>query len=62
VKGMEKLLNVNEVSELLGESPEAIYRYCREGILPHYRLNRKIKFSAKKLEEFFENGGTKNNN
>ena len=56
---MEKLLNCDQAAEILGESVTSLYRYCRQGTIPHFRLNRKIKFSPSKLQEWIDNEGRK---
>ena len=54
---MTKLLNVDQVAELMGESREWVYTAARENIIPSVRLGRKVKFSEKAINEFIENGG-----
>lgn len=58
--GLEKLLSVDDVSEILGLSRGQVYRYCRQGIIPHIKLSRQVRFSPKRIREFLESGGTIN--
>jgi excisionase family DNA binding protein len=53
----EKLLRVNEAAEWLDLSEYQVLAYAREGILPHVRLGRQIRFAPAALEEFINNGG-----
>ena len=54
---MTKLLNAEQVADLMGESREWVYMAARENIIPSVRLGRKVKFSEKAITEFIENGG-----
>ncbi|RQD72686.1 MAG: DNA-binding protein [Tindallia sp. MSAO_Bac2] len=53
----KKLLNVQDVSEMLGENVDWVYRAAREGIIPSVRLGRKVKFSEEAITEFIRSGG-----
>ena len=53
----EKLMNSNEVAEILFISNERVYALAREGILPCVRLGRQLRFSPGKISQFIENGG-----
>ena len=53
----KRLLSVREVAELLGEHDDTIYRRCKRGTMPHYRLGSLLKFEpaqvAKWLREHY---------
>lgn len=51
------LVDVHEVATRLGESPHAVYRMAREGLIPHVRLGRKLKVDPEQLERWIEEGG-----
>jgi excisionase family DNA binding protein len=42
-------LDVNDVAELLGVQPSTIYRYCKEGFLPHIRVGNNLRFDPRIL-------------
>ena len=52
-----KLLRVSEAAELLDLSEYQVLNYAREGILPHVRLGRLVKFCPAALDEFIATGG-----
>jgi excisionase family DNA binding protein len=50
---MEKLLTAKEVAENFQLDLQAIYRFAREGALPHVRIGeRKIRFSERALNDW----------
>lgn len=49
---MKKLLSVQEVAELLGENQFTIYRRCKRGTMPHYRLGSSTKFDPAHLAKW----------
>ena len=51
------LIEVDAVAERLGQTPHAVYRMAREGILPHVRLGRKVRVDPEVLEEWIRGGG-----
>lgn len=53
-----KLLTVNEVSEILGLKPARVYELTRERHLPFVLLGeRQYRYSANAIEEFINRGG-----
>ncbi|HEV7645942.1 MAG TPA: helix-turn-helix domain-containing protein [Pyrinomonadaceae bacterium] len=53
-----KLLNVNEVSEILGLKPARVYELTRQGRLPFVLLGeRQYRYSMMALETFINRGG-----
>jgi excisionase family DNA binding protein len=49
VKKAESLINAEQLSEVLGLSLTAIWRYCREGRLPHYKIGRRVLFDLEEV-------------
>ena len=67
VWGLEKLVDVKHVAEILKIHPQAVYRLVSTGKIPYIRFrNRGIRFSLKDLEEWVNsnkyrpNGGRNN--
>ncbi|MBA2671626.1 MAG: helix-turn-helix domain-containing protein [Gemmatimonadetes bacterium] len=54
---IRRLEGVEWVEGRMGEKRESIYRMCREGILPHVRLGRKVKFAPEQIEDYLRAGG-----
>ncbi|MBM3301790.1 MAG: helix-turn-helix domain-containing protein [Deltaproteobacteria bacterium] len=54
---LNRLLTVDEVSELLGLTNEAIWRYVRSRRLPAIRIGRQIRFEEAAIRRWVENGG-----
>ncbi len=53
---MDKSLDTKEVARLLKVSKETVYRYCREGLLPHYKIKSALRFREEDLEEWLKRG------
>ncbi len=53
----DKLLNVSQVAHWLMCSEQRVYELARQGIVPHIRLGRQIRFSRAQVSEFIDNGG-----
>ena len=34
-----------------------VYQMCREGLIPHFRLGRRVLFDPDKTQQFRDNGG-----
>ena len=49
---MEKFLNINELSELLKISKGTLYWYVHIGYIPHYKINRLVRFKEKEIIEW----------
>jgi excisionase family DNA binding protein len=43
------LIDAEQLSEILGLSLPSIWRYCREGRLPHYRIGRRVLFDLEEV-------------
>jgi excisionase family DNA binding protein len=53
------LLTVKETAQLLRISRSTVYRYCRRGLLPHYKKSYGLRFRAEDLEKWLEQGKRK---
>jgi excisionase family DNA binding protein len=51
---MEKLLNIEEIAEILGLEYKTIYRLIRNGELPAAKVGRVYRVSKADLESFLE--------
>ena len=51
---MDKLLTPEEAAKLLSVATITIYKWANMGILPHYRLERCIRFRERDLQAFVE--------
>lgn len=51
-------LTARDVAERYGLTLESVWRHCRDGVLPHARISRTIRFDKATLDRWFENGGT----
>jgi len=47
-----KLLNANEVAEILGCNTETVYRMARADELPHIHLGSRVKFPLAQIEKW----------
>jgi len=50
---MEKLLEVNQVSELLGVKPATIYYWVHTGYIPHHHIGKLLRFKESEIEQWF---------
>ena len=52
----ENLMKANEVWPMLGISKNTLYEWCRQGLIPHRRINKRILFPPRhRLLEWVEN-------
>ncbi len=50
---MDTLMTADDLAPILRMTRQAIYRFAREGALPHIRIGeRKIRFSRAEIERF----------
>ena len=49
---MEKLLNIHEISDLLGVKPSTVRKWVHLGFIPHVKLGRAVRFEKKAIEEW----------
>jgi excisionase family DNA binding protein len=46
------LLRPDEVAKALGITVDTVYKWCSRGLLPHYRLEKCIRFKLEDVQEF----------
>lgn len=46
----EQFVSAEKLSEILGLSLPSIWRYCREGRLPHFRIGRRVLFELEEVK------------
>jgi len=51
----DKLLNINNVAELLGKTQGAVAKMCQRGQLPHHKHHGSVYFSQKEIEDYLLN-------
>lgn len=51
----DKLLNVQNVAEMLGKTEGAVSKMCQRGQLPHHKHHGAIYFSQRELENYLLN-------
>ena len=51
---IEKLLNIDEVSELIGLSQSAIYKMVNTKRIPYVKVGRLVKFEPSKIKLWIE--------
>ena len=51
----DKLLNINNVAELLGKTLGAVAKMCQRGQLPHHKHHGSVYFSQKEIEDYLLN-------
>lgn len=51
---MEKMLNTNQVAQIIGVSKQTIYRMVRKGVLKGYKINspKNLRFKQSEVEQF----------
>ena len=50
----EQLGRVADVAEWLGVTRQAVYKFAREGRIPHYRVGKALVFDRAELEKWLE--------
>ena len=54
-KGMERLLNVNDVADMLGIAPKSVYRLVAERKIPYTKPTRMtLRFRRSVIEDWLE--------
>ena len=49
---MEKLLKVEQLSELFEVSPSTIYHWTQSDFIPHYKLPKGVRFKQSEVEKW----------
>ena len=57
MSNQEPLTGADDVAARLGVTKQRVYDLAREGIIPHVRLGRSIRFAQEDIEDFVRNGG-----
>ena len=52
---MEKLLKVEQLSELIQVSPSTIYHWTQAEFIPHYKFPKGIRFKVEEIERWLNN-------
>ena len=47
---MEKLININDLSELIGAKRQTIYRWTHENFIPFLKVGGSIRFRPSEIE------------
>ena len=50
----EKLLTINEITEILKVSKLTVYRYIKAGKLPAYKVGRDYRIKQQEFDKFLE--------
>jgi excisionase family DNA binding protein len=53
------LIDAAEVATALGLSKWRVYELAREGVIPHVRIGRSMRFDEAKVREWIEAGGSR---
>ena len=51
---LQRLLSVNELSELIGLRPSTIFKYTSTGVLPHVKIGTRCLFDPARIKEWVE--------
>lgn len=51
---MEKLLTIDELSELIQVSKRTIYEWTHIGFIPHYKLPKGVRFKESEIEKWLD--------
>ena len=49
---MEKLLTIEQLSELIQVSKSTVYHWTHIGFIPHYRLPKAVRFKLSEVENW----------
>ena len=51
---MERLLTLQQVSELLGVRPSTIYKWTHRGFIPHTKVGRLLRFRESTINKWLD--------
>jgi excisionase family DNA binding protein len=51
---MEKYIDVKELSQNLSVKPMTIYGWIHDGMIPHVKLGKLVRFRVKEIDEWLE--------
>lgn len=55
---LPRLISVAQLAERLGERKLRIYELCQQGMIPHVRIGRSVRFDPDAVREWIDAGGT----
>lgn len=58
---MERLLDVKELSEVLGVKRSTIYYWVFKNYIPHYHLGKLVRFKTDEIEDWLKKKGRDRN-
>lgn len=56
---MEKLLSIDQLSELLQVSRRTLYDWTHTGFIPHYKFPKGVRFKISEIERWLEKRATR---
>ena len=56
LKDYKDVLSIKDLKEILGTGKNQTYKLINSGIIPHFRIGKKIKVSKLDLIKFLQNG------
>ena len=51
-------MNIRQASEYLGVSPDTLYKYVNEQLIPAFKLGNRWRFKKTKLDQWMEEKST----
>lgn len=51
---MNQLIDINTLAEKLSVKPMTIYGWIHEGVIPHFKLGRLVRFDEEVIEEWLK--------
>lgn len=54
---MKKLVDANEIADMLDVTKSRVYDLARQGIIPSVAMGRNVRFDVVKIDEWISNGG-----
>lgn len=54
---IREVLSVREAADYLGVGVWTVYEYCRQGVIPHRKVGRRILIARRALEGWLAAGG-----
>ncbi len=53
-KAVEKLLTINQLSELIQVSRKTLYQWTHTGFIPYYKLPKGVRFKVSEVERWLK--------
>ena len=51
---MMKMMTVKELAKYINVKEKTIYNFAEKGLIPHYRLNRLIRFRKNEIDQWID--------